>query len=576
MTKTTRSKQAAKTPAKAAAKSRAKVPAKPQKKARDSGELVRVEDLSVAFGSGAHETLAVRNVSFDIKKGETVALVGESGSGKTVTALSILRLLPYPAASHPSGAIYFKGEDVIPLAPDNLRHIRGNQISMIFQEPMTSLNPLHTIEQQIAEVLKIHRGMSDRAARARVLDLLNKVGIDDPEGRLGSYPHQLSGGQRQRVMIAMALANEPDLLIADEPTTALDVTIQAQILDLLLALKDEFNMAMLLITHDLGIVRKMADRVCVMHNGEIVEHGETGAIFDRPQHPYTKHLIASEPKGSPPPADASAPVILKTKGLKVWFPIRRGFLRQIVGYIKAVDGVDLAVQQGQTLGVVGESGSGKTTLGLALLRLISSEGPIVYLGDHIDGLDSKAMRPYRRDMQIVFQDPYGSLSPRLSISQIIEEGLLIQQPGLSRHERRERVSQVLREVGLDPALQDRYPHEFSGGQRQRIAIARALVLEPKFLILDEPTSALDVSVQAQIVDLLRELQRKHKLAYVFISHDLKVVRALANSIIVMRNGKVVEQGTAQEVFANPQTDYTKALLAAAFALQATRTAAVAT
>ncbi|HYH71364.1 MAG TPA: ABC transporter ATP-binding protein [Methyloceanibacter sp.] len=576
MTKTTRSKQAAKTPAKAAAKTRAKVPAKPQKKARDSGELVRVEDLSVAFGSGAHETIAVRNVSFDIKKGETVALVGESGSGKTVTALSILRLLPYPAASHPSGAIYFKGEDVIPLAPDNLRHIRGNQISMIFQEPMTSLNPLHTIEQQIAEVLKIHRGMSDRAARARVLDLLNKVGIDDPEGRLGSYPHQLSGGQRQRVMIAMALANEPDLLIADEPTTALDVTIQAQILDLLLALKDEFNMAMLLITHDLGIVRKMADRVCVMHNGEIVEHGETGAIFDRPQHPYTKHLIASEPKGSPPAADASAPVILKTKGLKVWFPIRRGFLRQIVGYIKAVDGVDLAVQQGQTLGVVGESGSGKTTLGLALLRLISSEGPIVYLGDHIDGLDSKAMRPYRRDMQIVFQDPYGSLSPRLSISQIIEEGLLIQQPGLSRHERRERVSQVLREVGLDPALQDRYPHEFSGGQRQRIAIARALVLEPKFLILDEPTSALDVSVQAQIVDLLRELQRKHKLAYVFISHDLKVVSALANSIIVMRNGKVVEQGTAQEVFANPQTDYTKALLAAAFALQATRTAAVAT
>ena len=575
--KTTASKTARKASSRKSAPGKTAPPkSTPAKSARDSGELVRVEDLSVSFGSGAHETLAVRNVSFDIKKGETVALVGESGSGKTVTALSILRLLPYPAASHPSGAIYFKGEDVIPLAPGNLRHIRGNQISMIFQEPMTSLNPLHTIEQQIAEVLKIHRGMSDRAARARVLDLLNKVGIDDPEGRLASYPHQLSGGQRQRVMIAMALANEPDLLIADEPTTALDVTIQAQILDLLLALKDEFNMAMLLITHDLGIVRKMADRVCVMHNGEIVEHGETGAIFDHPKHPYTKHLIASEPKGSPPPADASAPVILETKGLKVWFPIRRGFLRQIVGYIKAVDGVDLAVQQGQTLGVVGESGSGKTTLGLALLRLISSEGPIVYLGDHIDGLDSKAMRPYRRDMQIVFQDPYGSLSPRLSISQIIEEGLLIQQPGLSRNERRERVSQVLREVGLDPALQDRYPHEFSGGQRQRIAIARALVLEPKFLILDEPTSALDVSVQAQIVDLLRELQRKHKLAYVFISHDLKVVRALANSIIVMRNGKVVEQGAAQEVFANPKTDYTKALLEAAFALQATRTAAVAT
>ncbi|MGI8723781.1 MAG: ABC transporter ATP-binding protein [Methyloceanibacter sp.] len=537
---------------------------------------MRVDDLSVTFRNGDNVTEAVRHVSFDIKKGETVALVGESGSGKTVTALSILRLLPYPSATHPSGAISFKGEDVLALPPEALRRIRGNQISMIFQEPMTSLNPLHTIEQQIAEILKIHRGMSDRAARVRVLDLLEKVGIDDPKGRLSAYPHQLSGGQRQRVMIAMALANEPDLLIADEPTTALDVTIQAQILDLLLKLKDEFNMAMLLITHDLGIVRKMADRVCVMNNGEIVERGVTRDIFSNPQHPYTKHLLASEPKGSPPPADANAPVILETKDLKVWFPIRRGFLRQIVGYIKAVDGVDLAVQEGQTLGVVGESGSGKTTLGHALLRLISSEGPIVYLGSRIDGLDSKAMRPLRRDMQIVFQDPYGSLSPRLSVSQIIEEGLLIQQPGLKREERRNRVSQALREVGLDPALQDRYPHEFSGGQRQRIAIARALVLEPKFLILDEPTSALDVSVQAQIVDLLRELQRKHKLAYVFISHDLKVVRALANSIIVMRNGKVVEQGTAQEVFAHPKTDYTKALLAAAFALEAVGSAAVAT
>ena len=538
--------------------------------------LMAVDDLSVDFRSGDGVTHAVRHVSFDIKKGETVALVGESGSGKTVTALSILKLLPYPAASHPSGKIRFNGENLLDLSGSVLRQVRGNKISMIFQEPMTSLNPLHTIEQQVGEVLKIHRGMSDRAARERVLDLLAKVGIDDPKGRLQSYPHQLSGGQRQRVMIAMALANEPDLLIADEPTTALDVTIQAQILDLLLKLKDEFNMAMLLITHDLGIVRKMADRVCVMNNGEIVERGTAQEIFARPQHPYTKHLLASEPKGSPPPANAKAKTILETKDLKVWFPIKRGFLRHTVGHIKAVDGIDLAVKEGQTLGVVGESGSGKTTLGLALLRLVSSEGPIVYLGNRIDGFDSKQMRPLRRHMQIVFQDPYGSLSPRLSVGQIIEEGLAIQTPGLSRTERDARVARALKEVGLDPGCRDRYPHEFSGGQRQRIAIARALVLEPKFLILDEPTSALDVSVQAQIVDLLRELQRKHKLAYLFISHDLKVVRALANSIIVLRYGKVVEQGTARDVFAKPKTDYTKALLAAAFELEATRGGAVAT
>jgi microcin C transport system ATP-binding protein len=538
--------------------------------------LVRVEDLSVDFRSSGKDTQAVRNVSFDIGKGETVALVGESGSGKTVTALSILRLLPYPAASHPSGSILFKGEDLMALPPDGLRHVRGNQISMIFQEPMTSLNPLHTIEQQIGEVLKIHRGLSDRAARERVLDLLGKVGIEDPKGRLASYPHQLSGGQRQRVMIAMALANEPDLLIADEPTTALDVTIQAQILDLLLQLKDEFNMAMLLITHDLGIVRKMADRVYVMNNGEIVERGATADIFAVPQHPYTKHLLASEPKGSPPAANAKAPVILAAKDLRVWFPIRRGFLRSVVGHIKAVDGIDLEVKEGQTLGVVGESGSGKTTLGLALLRLISSEGPIVYLGNRIDDYDSKRMRPLRRDMQIVFQDPYGSLSPRLSVGQIIEEGLLIQKPDMDRNERRERVARALKEVGLEPAFQNRYPHEFSGGQRQRIAIARALVLEPKFLILDEPTSALDVSVQAQIVDLLRDLQKRHKLAYLFISHDLKVVRALANNIIVLRHGKVVEQGPARTVFAKPKTDYTKALLAAAFELEATRGEVVST
>lgn len=538
--------------------------------------LIAVKDLSVDFNSGETVTHAVKHVSFDIGDAETVALVGESGSGKTVTALSILRLLPYPAASHPSGAILFKGENVLKLSPPALRHIRGNKISMIFQEPMTSLNPLHTIERQIAEVLKIHRGLSDRVARERVLDLLNKVGIDDPEGRLACYPHQLSGGQRQRVMIAMALANEPDLLIADEPTTALDVTIQAQILELLLKLKAEFNMAMLLITHDLGIVRKMADRVCVMNNGEIVERGVTADIFAAPQHPYTKHLIASEPKGSPPAANPKAKTILEAKDLRVWFPIKRGFLRHVVGHIKAVDGIDLAVKEGQTLGVVGESGSGKTTLGLALLRLISSEGPIVYLGSRIDGYDSKRMRPLRRHMQIVFQDPYGSLSPRLSVGQIIEEGLVIQNPSLTRDERTERVARALQEVGLKPKWRDRYPHEFSGGQRQRIAIARALVLEPKFLILDEPTSALDVSVQAQIVDLLRDLQRRHKLAYLFISHDLKVVRALANSIIVLRHGKVVEQGPARTVFAKPKTDYTKALLAAAFELEATRGGAVAT
>jgi microcin C transport system ATP-binding protein len=538
--------------------------------------LISVDDLSVDFRGAGKVTQAVRHVSFDIGDAETVALVGESGSGKTVTALSILKLLPYPSASHPSGKIRFKGEDMLTLPSGALRRVRGNKISMIFQEPMTSLNPLHTIEQQVGEVLKIHRGLSNSVARARVLDLLDKVGIDDPKGRLQSYPHQLSGGQRQRVMIAMALANEPDLLIADEPTTALDVTIQAQILDLLLKLKAEFNMAMLLITHDLGIVRKMADRVCVMNNGEIVERGATRDIFAKPQHPYTKHLIASEPKGSPPPADAKAKTILETKDLRVWFPIRRGFLRHTVGHIKAVDGIDLTVKEGQTLGVVGESGSGKTTLGLALLRLVSSDGPIVYLGDRIDGYDSKRMRPLRRHMQIVFQDPYGSLSPRLSIGQIIEEGLAIQTPGLSRAERDARITRALKEVGLDPAFRDRYPHEFSGGQRQRIAIARALVLEPKFLILDEPTSALDVSVQAQIVDLLRELQRRHKLAYLFISHDLKVVRALANSIIVLRQGKVVEHGPSQTVFAKPKTDYTKALLAAAFELEATRVDAVAT
>ncbi len=531
--------------------------------------LIEVRDLCVDFRSAKRITHAVRHISFDIKPGETVALVGESGSGKTVSALSIMRLLPYPAASHPGGEIFFKGEDdLLKVRGRKLRQYRGNAISMIFQEPMSSLNPLHSIERQVGEVLELHRGLSGEAARKIVLDLLHKVGIKDPEQRLESYPHQLSGGQRQRVMIAMALANEPDLLIADEPTTALDVTIQAQILELLKTLQKEMGMALLLITHDLGIVRKMADRTCVMKNGEIVEKGDTLEIFNDPQHEYTKHLLNAEPKGEPPEDDENATTIIETKDLKVWFPIKRGFFRKTVDHVKAVNGVSLKLREQQTLGIVGESGSGKTTLGLAILRLISSQGPISYIGERIDEYQIKDMRPLRRDMQIVFQDPYGSLSPRLSINQIIEEGLIIQQPDLTKAERRDRVSFELEEVGLDPSAQDRYPHEFSGGQRQRIAIARAMVLEPKFVMLDEPTSALDVSVQAQIVELLLKLQEKHKLSYLFISHDLRVVRALANHVIVMRNGIAVEEGPAKQIFDDPQIDYTKALMAAAFDLTA--------
>ncbi len=535
--------------------------------------LVNVRNLSVAFRSGETTNVAVKGISFTINRGETVALVGESGSGKSVSALSILRLLAYPAASHPTGEIFFEGRDLLKIRENQMREIRGARISIIFQEPMTSLNPLHTIEKQVGEILKEHQAES--GIRTRVLDLLAKVGIQNPEQRLDAYPHQLSGGQRQRVMIAMALANEPDLLIADEPTTALDVTIQAQILELLKRLQRELGMAMLLITHDLGIVRKMADRVNVMNNGLIVETGPVEQIFSNPEHAYTKHLLAAEPKGQPPASNADGPVIIETDNLKVWFPIKRGLLRKTVDHVKAVDGLSLKLRAGETLGVVGESGSGKTTLGLAILRLVSSEGPIAYVGKRIDGLLSKEMRPLRREMQVVFQDPYGSLSPRLSVSQIIEEGLLIQAPNMSFDERRERVSKALAEVGLDPQAQDRYPHEFSGGQRQRIAIARAMVLEPKFVMLDEPTSALDMSVQAQIVDLLRELQKKRDLAYLFISHDLRVVRALCNHIIVMRNGKVVEEGAATEIFEHPQQDYTKALLAAAFNLEVRHRAATA-
>jgi microcin C transport system ATP-binding protein len=531
-----------------------------------SDTLVRVRDLQVAFGRGERQTVAVKGISFTIKRGETVALVGESGSGKSVSALSILKLLSYPAASHPGGEIFFEGRDMLTASEADMRTIRGRRISIIFQEPMTSLNPLHTIERQVTEVLKIHRGMNDTDARARMLELLRRVGIPEPEKRLTAYPHQLSGGQRQRVMIAMALANEPDLLIADEPTTALDVTIQAQILALLAELKAEYGMAMLLITHDLGIVRKMAERVYVMQHGKIVEEGAAKQIFTTPQHPYTRMLLSAEPKGGAPTARADAPIVVETDNLKVWFPIKRGLMRKTVDHVKAVEGISLKLRQGETIGVVGESGSGKTTLGLAILRLISSKGPIVYMGQRIDGHDSAAMRPLRRNMQIVFQDPYGSLSPRLSVGQIIEEGLTIQLPDLDADERRRRVSATLETVGLKGDMQDRYPHEFSGGQRQRIAIARAMVLEPKFIMLDEPTSALDMSVQAQIVDLLRHLQRTRDLSYLFISHDLRVVRALANYVIVMKNGRIVEEGPAQTIFDAPREAYTKALLAAAFNL----------
>jgi microcin C transport system ATP-binding protein len=529
--------------------------------------LLSIRDLSVAFGQGAREVLAVDRVSFDIGKGETVALVGESGSGKSVTALSVMKLLPYPAAHHPSGSVVFQGRELLTMEEREIRKVRGNDITIIFQEPMTSLNPLHTIEKQIGEILLLHQGLTGVVARQRIVQLLSQVGIPDPEGRLASYPHQLSGGQRQRVMIAMALANEPDLLIADEPTTALDVTVQAQILKLLKDTQQRLGMSMLFITHDLGIVRKLADRVCVMQQGKIVEQGAVERVFTAPEHPYTRALLAAEPKPDPAQPRPEAPVVISTDNLKVWFPIKRGVLRKVVGHIKAVDGISVEIRKGETLGVVGESGSGKTTLGLAILRLISSTGPVVFMGDAIQGLKFKQMRPYRRNMQIVFQDPYGSLSPRMSVSDIIEEGLWVHHPQLKADERERRVVAALTDVGLDPEARFRYPHEYSGGQRQRIALARALALEPTFIVLDEPTSALDMLIQSQMVDLLRDLQKKRDLTYMFISHDLRVVAALASKLLVLRNGKMVEEGAAAALFKSPKSDYTRALFAAAFNLE---------
>ncbi|WP_415401488.1 ABC transporter ATP-binding protein [Tateyamaria sp. SN3-11] len=521
--------------------------------------LLDVQNLSVGFRQDGQLTQAVRGVSFSVGRGETVALVGESGSGKSVSALSTVSLLGDSAEV--TGSVTYEGQQMIGADEKLLRKVRGNDISFIFQEPMTSLNPLHTIQKQLGESLALHQGLAGDAARNRILELLDKVGIRDAETRLNAYPHELSGGQRQRVMIAMALANKPDVLIADEPTTALDVTIQAQILDLLADLKSSEGMGLLFITHDLGIVRRIADRVCVMQNGEIVETGPTKDIFDAPQHPYTQKLLSAEPSGQPTPVPADAKLVAETNNLKVWFPITAGLLRKTVGHVKAVNDATLKVHAGETVGIVGESGSGKTTLALAIMRLISSEGGIVYMGQDIRAWSVRELRRLRKDMQIVFQDPYGSLSPRMTAMQIIAEGLGVHGIEDGRPVRQV-VAEVMAEVGLDPATMDRYPHEFSGGQRQRIAIARAMVLRPKLVVLDEPTSALDMTVQVQIVELLRGLQQKYGLAFLFISHDLKVVRAMSHKVLVMKQGDVVEQGAAEDLFERPKTDYTRLLLQA--------------
>ncbi|PWJ22381.1 ABC transporter ATP-binding protein [Jannaschia seohaensis] len=533
--------------------------------------LLHVKDLHIAFSQDGKTTEAVKGVSFHVEKGETLALVGESGSGKSITALSTVSLLPDSATV--TGSITYDGAEMVGVPEKELMRVRGNDISFIFQEPMTSLNPLHTIEKQLSESLLLHQGLSGAKARARILDLLNKVGIRDAESRLTAYPHELSGGQRQRVMIAMALANGPDLLIADEPTTALDVTIQAQILELLAELKERERMSMLFITHDLGIVRRFADRVCVMQHGEIVETGPVAEIFDRPQHPYTRKLLAAEPKGVPDPVPRTAREVVATDHLRVWFPIRKGLLKRTAGYVKAVNDATLAVRAGETVGIVGESGSGKTTMALAIMRLISSEGAITLERQRIDGLRSRDMRPLRQAMQVVFQDPYGSLSPRMTVAEIVAEGLKLHNTGDARPHR-DQVAEILAETGIDPASMDRYPHEFSGGQRQRIAIARAMILRPKLVVLDEPTSALDQTVQVQIVELLRDLQKRYGLAYLFISHDLRVVRALSHKVMVMKRGDVVEAGDAARIFDSPSDPYTRALMAAAFDLKTSDAVAV--
>jgi microcin C transport system ATP-binding protein len=529
--------------------------------------FLSVQNLSIDFTVGSRVTNAVKGISFNLSRGETLAIVGESGSGKSVSALSLMQLLPYPTASHGSqSSILFKGEELIGAKDRRLRDIRGNEIGMIFQEPQSSLNPLHRVSKQINEVLIVHKGLTKAAANKRTLELMNLVGIRDPEQKLNAYPHELSGGQRQRVMIAMALANEPELLIADEPTTALDVTIQAQILELIQDLQKRLNMGLIFISHDLGVVRHIADRVIVMKDGVVVEEGSKEQIFDRPQHPYTIELINADPSGEPNQPAPDAPVVVETDNIKVHFPIRSSFLRRTTGYVKAVDGISLKIRAGQTVGVVGESGSGKTTLGLGLLKLVKSQGPIVFMGKSIENLNNKELRPFRAEMQIVFQDPFGSLSPRLTVGEIIGEGLELHSPDLSLEDREKRIIQSLTEVDLDPEFRHRFPHEFSGGQRQRVSVARAMVLEPSFLVLDEPTSALDRSVQSQLVDLLRDLQKRRQTAFLFISHDLRTVRALADEIIVMRQGKVIEQGSAEQIFDAPQEAYTQSLLAAAFDL----------
>ncbi len=539
-----------------------------------SDRILEVKDLAVQFRNGRQVTDAVKSVSFHIDRGETLALVGESGSGKSVTALSILQLLPYPTAHHPNGSILFKGEELVGASPESLTRIRGNDISMIFQEPMTSLNPLHRVRKQIGEVLSLHHGIEGDAATERTIELLDLVGIRDPEKRLESWPHQLSGGQRQRVMIAMALANEPDLLIADEPTTALDVTIQAQILELMTDLQKKLGMSMLLITHDLGIVEKISNRVCVMRHGEIVEHGDTAQIFNNPRHDYTRHLLDAEPQPKSSRTDSQQPPLIEARELRVWFPIKKGVLRRTVDHVKAVDDISFSLKPGSTLGVVGESGSGKTTLALALLRLVPSTGDVLFQGTDIHSLKGEALKTLRRRMQIVFQDPFGSLSPRMTVASIVAEGLEAHNLVTNDIEREQLVVQALEQVEMSPDIRHRYPHEFSGGQRQRIAIARAVILKPELIMLDEPTSALDRSVQAQVLELLKRLQEENGLSYLFISHDLKVVRSLADDLIVMRLGKVMEQGPAQSIFENPQHEYTRALMSAAFDMKVVDSAAV--